>query len=92
MGRAVEVRTPLADRVDSSIYIPAAVNLFCLGFFLLGLSSMCSCFDRYRWRTIGIVIGVYIVQLLLFLLGHATETTGFCSRANENTSSSIGES
>ncbi len=78
IGEAVEVRSPLADRVASTIYVAPSLNLFSLGFFLLALSSMCSCFDRYRWRTIGIVIGIYIVQLLLFLLGRATEFTGFC--------------
>jgi len=54
-----------------------AMNLFSLGFMLLGMSVMVSSFEQYRWRTIGIVISVYVLQLLLFILSKSTPRLGF---------------
>ncbi|MEM9825248.1 MAG: ABC transporter permease subunit [Planctomycetota bacterium] len=62
---------PLRERVDAMVFLPATVNLFAFGFFLLGLSSLLSSIDRYRWRAIGMVIGIYVCQLVLYGLGKA---------------------
>lgn len=77
-GEPTEVVTPLEDEVSPTLFVTPTLNLFGFGFFLFCLSTMVSCWDRYRWRTIGIVIGVYIVQFLTFLLSRATEFTGWC--------------
>lgn len=69
--------TPLTELVSPSIYIVPTMNLFGLGFMMLGLSSMVSAIDQYRWRTIGIVIGIYVLQLLLFILAKSTPKLGF---------------
>lgn len=63
----------MSSKVDSRDMWPAAVNLFALGFFLAGLSSLVSSTDRYRWRTIGIVAAVYVVQLIMKIVGLASE-------------------
>jgi ABC-2 type transport system permease protein len=63
---------PLGDLVDPTLYIAATLNLFGLGFAILGLSVMISSFDQYRWRAIGVVIGIYVLQLLLFILAKST--------------------
>lgn len=63
---------PLSELVDSSVFIASTLNLFGLGFAMLGLSVMVSSFDQYRWRAIGVVIGVYVLQLLLFILAKST--------------------
>lgn len=76
-GTATEVEGPLASRVDPALYLAPTINLFCFGFFLLGASVCCSCFDRYRWRTIGLVVGFYVIELLLYLLSRASELTQF---------------
>lgn len=68
------VEVEMADRVDTRVYAPAIVNIAAFGFFLLGLSSLVSCIDRYRWRTVGVVIGFYIIQLVMFGLGKAQES------------------
>lgn len=68
---------PLKDRVDSSLYIPPALNLFGFGFFVFGLSVMFSAFDRYRWRTIGFVLCIYVLQFMLYLLGKSTPATSW---------------
>lgn len=71
---AKEVRwTPMSERVSSSIYLPAAGNLLCLGFFLAGFTTLVSSCDRYRWRTIGIVVGAYVAQTIMKLVGMAAE-------------------
>jgi ABC-2 type transport system permease protein len=63
----------MADRVDPSFLIPASVNLFALGVMIAGFSTAVSSWDRYRWRTIGIVVGVYVLQLLIKIAGMAAD-------------------
>ena len=65
---------PLSERVDSSAFAAATFNLFAFGFFLLGLSTLLSSVDRYRWRTIGLVMAIYVVQLVMFGLGKAARS------------------
>ena len=67
------VRRPMTEKVDSADLAPAAVNLFSFGLFLAGLSTLLSSLDRYRWRTIGFVVGIYIVQLTLKIIGLASD-------------------
>ncbi len=65
---------PLRDRVDAWNFAAPSFHLFAYGYFILGLASMCSAFDRYRWRTVGTVIGFYVIQVVMTGLGKATET------------------
>ena len=71
---------PLADKVAASDFLPAAANLFCLGFFLAGLSTLMSSWDQYRGRTIGIVMGIYIVQVIIKIVGMADEDLEWMQR------------
>ncbi len=73
----VQRMVPLSELVPLENYIAPTVNLFSLGFFVLALSVMVSSIDQYRWRTIGIVIGIYVLQALLFILGKSTKKTRF---------------
>lgn len=73
-GETVEQAIPLRDRVDVQTFAASTFHLFAFGFFLLGLSSMFSCFDRYRWRTIGSVVAIYVLQLVMLGLGKAAES------------------
>lgn len=66
--------TPMYEKVDSAIFVPAAANLFSLGIFLAGVSTLVSACDRYRWRSIGIVVGAYVVQTIFKLVGMAAES------------------
>lgn len=68
---------PLREFVDPGLYILPTINLFALGFAVLGLSVFFSARDQYRWRTIGTVIGIYVLQLLLFILSKSTAQTHF---------------
>ncbi len=78
-GQSQSVLVPLSERVDPSMFLPPVANLFGFGFIVLSFSVLCSSLDRFRWRTIGIVVGTYVIQLLLFLLSKSAESTKFCS-------------
>lgn len=64
---------PMASKVNPHDMWPAAVNYFALGFFLAGLSTLVSAQNRYRWRTIGIVAAIYVLQLVLKIIGLAAD-------------------
>ena len=64
---------PMSTKVNPQDMWPAAVNLFALGFFLAGLTTLVSAPDRYRWRTIGVVAAIYVVQLIMKIVGLASE-------------------
>ena len=67
------VYIPMVDLVDANLYIPASVNLFAFGLMLAGFSTLMSSWDRYRWRTIGIVVGVYAIQIVVKLFGMSAD-------------------
>jgi ABC-2 type transport system permease protein len=64
---------PLATRVDPAVFAPAVLNLFSLGLLVAGISSLFSSGQRYRSRTIGVVAGLTIAQMLLRLLALASD-------------------
>lgn len=66
-------RVPMSTFATPRMMLPAALNYFCFGLFLCGVCTMISSMDRYRWRTIGITIGFYVVQMLAELLGQAID-------------------
>jgi ABC-2 type transport system permease protein len=74
-----KVRLAMKDEIDCTIFFPSTVNLFAFGYFLLGLSTFVSSLDRYRWRTIGIVITIYVFQIVMFGLGKAAESLNWLS-------------
>ena len=63
----------MRDEVDCGIFIPSCANVFAFGLFVLALSTLFSALDRYRWRTVGVVIAIYVFQLVMFGLGKAAE-------------------
>ncbi len=67
--------TPMYHKVDMRLFLPATANLFSLGVMIAGFSLLMSSWDRYRWRTIGIVTGVLVVQTMLKIAGMASEST-----------------
>ncbi len=63
----------MASEVDANTFTHAAGNLFCLGVCLAGLSSLMSSWDRYRWRTIGLLVGWIVVQMILRVMAAAVD-------------------
>lgn len=74
MGEPIVEKVALSERVDVQTYASPTFHLFCFGFFILALATLFSSMDRYRWRTVGAVMGVYIVQLVMFGLGKASKS------------------
>lgn len=67
-----EIETPMREKANLWIFLPATINFFCYGVMLCGITAMMSAWDRYRWRTIGIVTAFHICQALTKLLGMAS--------------------
>lgn len=65
---------PMSDYVSASVYWPGMLNLFLLGCFIAGLAALFSSFDRFRWRTLGIVVAIYMVASMIKILGMSSET------------------
>ena len=76
-GKTEKIQVPMRERVRAADILPGAVNLFCLGCALAGFSTLVSSFDRYRWRTIGIVVTAYVVHLVLKILGLAIDNVSW---------------
>ena len=64
-------RVPMRRLVDGAQFFPAVVNYFCLGCFLVGVGTWLSSLDRHRWRTIGILVGFYVLSMLAEIVGQA---------------------
>lgn len=64
---------PLEKDVDPMMFVPAAANLFGLGFFLSGFTTLVSSLDSYRARTIGIAAGFFIVQLMIKIVARMAD-------------------
>lgn len=57
--------TGVAQQVPPSIAIPSTLNLLGLSCCMTGITTLVSSLQTYRWKTIGIVVGIYFVSLIL---------------------------
>jgi ABC-2 type transport system permease protein len=60
---------PWAGKVDPLRFLPAAANVFGLMVCMAGISAGVSAADSYRWRTVGILCGLYVFSILAKLVG-----------------------
>lgn len=67
------VTTPLVHYVDPRVFLPAVFNLFAYGVCLAGIATFLSSWDIYRWRTIGLGVGVLLVAIICKLVGMAVK-------------------
>jgi ABC-2 type transport system permease protein len=75
LGTSAGLATVEMDEVVSVwAFLPAVLNLFGLMFCLAGISTLASSGDRYRWRTIGLVGGFYVIELMIKVAGLAAPT------------------
>jgi len=65
--------TPMSELVDVRVFLPAIANLFAMGVFLGGLATLMSSWDRYRWRTIGLLAGFVVVSSILEIIAMTAE-------------------
>jgi ABC-2 type transport system permease protein len=73
MQSSEKIETPMRDKVGAFRFFPGPLNLFCMAVAVAGVSTLVSACDRYRWRTIGVVSGLYIVSLIFKIVGLAFE-------------------
>lgn len=59
------VEVPMSDKVSEQDFIPGALNYFSLGVCLAGIATLLSSMDRFRWRTIGLMVSFYVISLIL---------------------------
>jgi ABC-2 type transport system permease protein len=72
-----KVEVPMRTKVDPVVFLPGALNLFCLGCAVAGISTLISACDRYRWRTIGIVASLFVISMIFKIVGLAFESFGW---------------
>jgi ABC-2 type transport system permease protein len=69
MGTCAGIATVSLERpVSPLVFVPAALNVFSLTFFLSGVSTLASSLDQYRWRTIGLMGGFFVIGLIIKVL------------------------
>jgi len=61
-------RFNLPDEPQARMFLPAASNLFCLGVCLAGVTTLLSACDRFRTRTIGLAVGLLLIEVVLALI------------------------
>lgn len=64
----------MSDHVNPMLFLPGIINLFSLCFFLGGFSAWCSSIDRFRWRTLGVIVGFFFLQSGMKVLALASES------------------
>jgi ABC-2 type transport system permease protein len=75
-----KIRVPMRDKVNAGDFLPGAVNLAALGCCLAGITTLVSACDRYRWRTIGLVVGFFVVQSVLKIAGMAIQEVAWLKK------------
>ena len=70
-----KVRVPMRERVDAKDFLPGAMNLFCLGVCMAGLTTLVSACGRYRWSTIGVISTFFVFQMIFKVLCRAFTST-----------------
>jgi len=72
-AKVEHVKAPLSSKTHPIYFIYPTINLFCVGAFIAGFTTLASSLDRYRWRTIGIVIALVAVQMVMSVVSMASE-------------------
>jgi ABC-2 type transport system permease protein len=67
-GMPTNRMVPLRELVSPDLFLPPTLNLLAFGFFVWALAVLMSSWDQYRWRSIGLVLGVYVFQLMVFVM------------------------
>ncbi len=70
LGTAAGLTTvALEESVSPRLFVYPALNVFAMGTYVAGISTLVSACDRYRWRTIGLVGAYYVLSMISEVLG-----------------------
>ena len=72
LGTGVGLRVEGFGELTPLDFLPAAANLFALGIFLAGITTLVSACDSYRWRTIAAVGAFYVLAVVIKVVARAT--------------------
>ncbi|MBX3416219.1 MAG: ABC transporter permease subunit [Pirellulaceae bacterium] len=64
----------MKDVIDPLIFWPGIINTISIGVFFVAFTSWLSALDRYRWRTLGIVVGMFFAMGMLKVGGLAVDS------------------
>ena len=53
----------LSKYVNPLMFLPGVLNVFCVSVFFAAVAALCSAFDRYRWRSLGILAAFFSSML-----------------------------
>lgn len=68
---------PWAGQVAPARFLPAVGNVFGLMVCMAGLAAAVSSADSQRWRTVGVMCGVYVLSILAKLVGRLSGGYGW---------------
>ena len=71
----------LADFVNPLMYLPGILNLFSVSVFFAGFAAMCSSFDRYRWRTLGVLAVFFFANASMKVVGKGSDRFSWMENA-----------
>lgn len=78
LGTAAGLATVTLERpVETWLFIAPAVNVFAMGSYVAAIATLVSACDRYRWRTVGLVGGYYVLSMICEVLGKMVEWLGW---------------
>ena len=63
----------LANYVNPLMFFPGVLNVFCISVFFAGFAAMCSAFDRYRWRSLGVLAAFFFINASMKVIGKGSE-------------------
>ena len=63
----------LANYVNPVMFFPGVLNVFCVSVFFAGFAAMCSAFDRYRWRSLGVLAAFFFANASMKVVGKGSE-------------------
>jgi ABC-2 type transport system permease protein len=73
-GTAIGLRTATVYAgVSASWFVPPAINLFGLMVCVGGIAAFASSWDSQRWRTVGLVAVVYVIEMVFAVIGNISE-------------------
>ncbi len=68
------------DPIAPERFYPAAANLFAFAFCLSGLTTAASAWGRYRWKSIGLICTLLIVQKIIEIVAKAVKPYAWIER------------
>ena len=67
----------MSERTQAGEQLPGVLNLICFACCVAGVTTLLSAADRHRWRTIGLSLGLLLLQSAFTYMALALEGFGW---------------